>query len=131
MTAEEADRIPEPELEACNTLNRIFEMADLLKAELGQDLILGPPDLQSGFDSACLIWDKVGIFCAMMTDEEKPAVHRLAGKCARLFKKFIAEFYRRHPTASLAHCPLIWVPPGMGPWLSNDECGADERGIVR
>lgn len=124
MTAAEADRIQEPELSACKTLTRILEMADLLKTELGSDVIVGPPDMQSGFDSACLVWDKVGLFCAMMTEEEKPAVHRLAGKCAALFKKFIAEFYRRHPTASLAHCPLTWVPPGMGPWLSNDECGA-------
>jgi len=124
QTAAEADRIREPDLHECRTLMRIFEMADLVKKELGRETLLGPPDMQSGFDTACLVWNKEDIFCSMMMEEDKAAVHRFVGKCANVFKKFIAEFYRRYPDASLAHCPMIWVPPGMGPWLSNDECGA-------
>ncbi len=124
QTTEEAERVREPELYECKTLMRIFEMAELVKKELGSDTLLGPPDMQSGFDTACLIWNKQDIFCSMLMDEEKGAVHRLAGKCANLLKKFIGEFYRLYPDGSLAHCPTTWIPQGMGPWVSNDECGA-------
>ena len=48
---------------------------------------------------------------------------RLAGKCARLFKKFITELRKEFPNLNPCHCPNVWAPPEMGPWLSNDECG--------
>ena len=123
-SVEEAERFREPELHECRPLVRILEMAELVKKELGNEVILGPPDMQSGFDSACLVWNKESIFCAMMLDEEKEAVHRFVKKCANVFKKFIVEFYRLYPDACLSHCPMTYVPQGMGPWLSNDECGA-------
>lgn len=120
----DADAMPEPDLAQCRPLMRVFELAELVQQELGRDVLFGPPDLQSGFDTACLVCDKASLFAAMLTPGEQEAVHRLVGKCARLFKAFLTEFYRRHPTASLAHCPMVWVPPDLGPWLSNDECGA-------
>jgi len=119
--AAEADALPEPEVFSCPNLVRIFELADLVRQELGADAILGPPDMQTGFDTACLIWDKTDLFCAMHENPE--AVKRLAGKCARLLRHFIGEFYREFPTAALAHCPQTWSPPELGPWVSNDECG--------
>ncbi len=45
-------------------------------------------------------------------------------KCANLFKTFLIEFRKEFPNSSPGHCPAVWVPPTMGPWLSNDECGA-------
>lgn len=120
-TAAEADALPEPDLWNCRNFARIFELADLARAELGPDAVLGPPDIQTGFDTACLIWDKTELFCAMV--ENPAAVKRLAAKCARLLRQFISEFYREFPTAALGHCPQTWSPPELGPWVSNDECG--------
>lgn len=121
FSAEEADRLAEPAVENCRNLMRILELAALVREELGPDVIIGPPDLQSGFDTACLIWNKTDLFCAL--HENPGAVQRLARKCAHLLRNFLRLFYREFPTASLAHCPLTWAPPELGPWISNDECG--------
>lgn len=120
-SAAEADAIEEPEVFSCPNLVRIFELADLARQELGPEAIPGPPDMQTGFDTASLIWDKTDLFCAM--HDQPDAVKRLAGKCASLLRNFIREFYAEFPNAALAHCPRTWAPPEMGPWVSNDECG--------
>ena len=31
---------------------------------------------------------------------------------------------REFPNMSPLHCPGTWCPPDLGPWMSNDECGA-------
>lgn len=123
-TAAEADALPEPDLWSSPTLVRVFEMARAVQSELGSDVPLGPPDMQSGFSTACLVWNKEDLLCAMMDPEEQGAVKRLAAKCARLFKRFLTELRREFPQMSPGNCPRVWVPPALGPWFSNDECGA-------
>jgi hypothetical protein len=52
------------------------------------------------------------------------SVKTLSAKCASFFKNFISEFRKEFSNAVQCHCPDVWSPPQMGPWLSNDECGA-------
>jgi hypothetical protein len=128
-TAEEADRIEIPDISASPTLARVFELGHKVREKLGPDAYLGPCDMQTGFDTACLIWDKTELYCAMMIDEEREAVKRLADKCAVLFKNMLTELRREFPNMSPLHCPGTWCPPELGPWLSNDECGAVSKEV--
>ena len=123
-TAAEADKLVIPDIWKVPVLYRIFELARAVQDELGPDAFLGPPDMQSGFDTAALIWDKTEFLCAMLDDNDSDAVRRLTGKCSSLFKTFLTEFRKEFPNCSPCHCPTVWAPPEMGPWLSNDECGA-------
>jgi len=123
-TAAEADRLEQPDLWKCPTLYRTFELAHAVQRELGKDVYLGPPDMQTGFDTAALVWEKGDFLRAMADPQEKDAVKRLAGKCAGLLKTFLLEFRKEFPLCSPCHCPDVWSPPEMGPWVSNDECGA-------
>jgi hypothetical protein len=54
-------------------------------------------------------------------------VARLAAKSARLLKAFLVAWRREFPTCSPCHCPTVWTPPELGPWISNDECGGVNR----
>ncbi len=120
-TAEEADRIPEMKLENSRPLMRVLELAAAVRQELGADVTLGPPDMQTGFDTACILWDKADLLFSMI--EEPEAVKRLAGKCARLLQEFITVYRHEFPNSTLGHYPATWTPPHYGPWVSNDECG--------
>jgi hypothetical protein len=120
--ADEAEKLSEPDIWKSPTLYRIFELADALRKELGPDVAFGPPDMQSGFDTAAIIWNKEDFFCSMMLEPD--AVKTMVAKCANLFKKFLIELRKEFPNMSPAHCPTTWAPPEFGPWLSNDECGA-------
>lgn len=120
----EADALETPDIWSSPVLYRVFELARAVQKELGPDVDLGPPDMQSGFDTAALIWDKGDFFCAIADEGRQASVQRLVDKCALLFKTFLLEFRREFPRASSCHCPVVWAPPEMGPWLSNDECGA-------
>ncbi len=119
--AVDADRIVEPKLENCRPLMRVMELAAALQRELGPGVTLGPPDMQTGFDTACILWDKTDLLCALV--EQPDAVKRLAGKCARVLKQFITAYRRAFPNTTFGHCPSTWTPPDFGPWVSNDECG--------
>jgi len=123
-TAAEADALEEPDIWTAPSLYRVFELADAVRGELGPDVPLGPPDKQTGFDTACLIWEKTGIYSAMLLEEEKAAVKRLTEKCTRLLIRFIRELGKEFPTMTMAGCPGVWCPPEMPPGFSNDECGA-------
>jgi len=120
--AASADRVAEPDLWSCRGLVRVFELAEAVQRELGPDVVLGPPDLQTGFDTAALIWDKGDFYAAMLTEPE--SVHRLAGKCAKLLREFLLALRERLPNMVPGHCPRAYVPPDLGWWASNDECGA-------
>jgi hypothetical protein len=122
-TADEADPLAQPSIWNSPTLYRVFELAHAVQANLGKDVWLGPPDIQTGFDTAALVWNKEGFLQAMTDPLEKEAVKRLAGKCAGLLKAFIIEFRKEFPRCSTCHCPAVWCPPELGPWVSNDECG--------
>lgn len=130
-TAAEADRLDTPDIWRSAPLYRIFELAHAVRRQLGGDVCLGPPDMQSGFDTASLIWDKTAFLVAILDENEAPAVQRLVDKCANLFKTFLVEFRKEFPNCSPCHCPAVWAPPGMGPWLSNDECGAFSPAVFR
>ena len=119
---QDADRVVEPDIWKSPTLYRVFELAEQIRKELGPDIPISLPDVQSGFDTAAIIWSKEDFFCSMVLAPD--SVKRLAGKCARLLKQFLTEFKKEFPNTSNCHCPSVWAPPEMGPWLSNDECGA-------
>ena len=123
-TTAEADRVKLPSIESSPTLSRVIELGQKVRDRLGPKAFLGPCDMQTGFDTACLIWDKTEFYCAMMDETEIPAVKRLTAKCAALFKEFLTILRREFPRMSPLHCPGIWCPPELGPWMSNDECGA-------
>jgi len=123
-TAAEADHLEQPDVWQSPTLYRTFELAQAVEAELGKDVFLGPPDMQTGFDTAALVWEKESFLRAMADQLEKDAVKRLASKCAGLLKTFLLEFRKEFPQCSPCHCPDVWAPPELGPWVSNDECGA-------
>jgi hypothetical protein len=127
----EADKLEEPDLWKSPSLYRGFELAQAVQKELGKEVFLGVPDMQSGFDTAALVWEKASFLCAMIDEDEKESVKRLVAKCARLFKKFLVEFRKEFPNCSPCHCPGTWCPPEMGPWLSNDECGAFSVGMFQ
>jgi len=121
-TAREADALIEPTIEGSRQLSRVIELGHLVREALGEEPFLGPCDVQSGFDTASLIWNKEGFILAMI--DEPAAVQRLVEKCAHLLKTFLARLRQEFPRLSPCHCPAAWSPPELGPWLSNDECGA-------
>lgn len=121
-SAAEADRVQEPNLWDCRGLCRVFELAEAVQRELGADVLLGPPDLQTGFDTAALIWDKSDFYLAMLTEPQ--AVHRLARKCAHLLRTFLQALREHFPRMVPGHCPRAYVSLDLGWWVSNDECGA-------
>ena len=120
--ATEADQLEQPDVWKSPTLYRVFELAEAATAELGTEVYFGPPDLQTGFDTAALVWEKSDFFCAMLADPE--AVKRLVATCANLLRTFLLELRKEFPNVVPGHCPRSWVPTDMGFWASNDECGA-------
>jgi len=120
-SASEADRLEMPDIWKTPCLYRVFELGRAVQRELGQDVDLGVCDMQTGFDIASLIWEKSDLLCAMALAPE--AVKRLSAKCALLLKTFLVELRKEFPTMSPCHCPGNWVPPELGPWVSNDEVG--------
>jgi len=119
--AREADALPAPGLGA-RPLERLFEFAHMVQAEVGADVPLGVPDIQSPFDIAALIWRKQDLFVAM--HDEPDAVKRLVSKCLALLKTFLTEFRRQFPNGNLIHCPYHWAPSDLGCALSEDEAGS-------
>ena len=95
--AAEADALVMPDIWNSPTLYRVFELAEAVQSELGKDVFLGPPDVQSGFDTACLVWNKEDMWCAMSDEAEQGAVKRLIDKCARLLETFLTEFRKAFP----------------------------------
>ena len=120
-SAEEADRLPEPSLDA-PPFTRIFEYAEAMAEQVGPEAPIRVPDIQSPFDIAALVWKKEQLFVAMI--EQPEAVQRLVEKCGRLLAAFLTELQRRLPNCNLAHCPYAWAPPELGCWLSEDEAGS-------
>ena len=124
FSGEEADRAIEPDAENCPLVQKTLELAELLRKRLGQNVFFSPIDVQTGFDTAALLWDKTSFYTALADPEEQPAVERLVHKCGNFLKAVLAALRREIPTMSPQHCPGAWSPPEMGPWVSNDECGA-------
>ncbi len=121
FSPEEADALCMPSLNA-PTIARVFEMGELVRRQLGPQVPLGVPDIQSAFDIASLIWNKEDIYVALIQNPD--AVKRLVAKCQTLLKQFFDAFKRAFPECNLCHCPNAWAPPELGVWLSEDEAGS-------
>ncbi len=102
-------------------LERVFTLADKVTQKLGPDVYLSVPDMQSGFDIAAMMWKKEDFFVSLGLAPD--AVSELTEKCAALLKEFLTRFRSEFPNSTPCHCPTMWAPPEMGPWVSNDECG--------
>lgn len=123
-TADEADRLEIPHIWNDRGLVRVFEMAREVSKRLGKDNPVSPPDVQTGFDIACLVWNKEEIFVAMADESQREAVKRLIAVCSELLIAFFDAYAAEFPGFSPCHCPDAWAPPGSGLWVSNDECGS-------
>ncbi|MBD3240484.1 MAG: hypothetical protein GF331_07850, partial [Chitinivibrionales bacterium] len=119
--AEQAAKLTEPTLDR-PTLARVLELARLLRRELGDDVPISVPDIQSPFGIAAIIWEKADFLVSLMLAPD--TVHELVDKCHRLLVAFLREMQTQIPSCSMAHCPYTWAPPDLGIWLSEDEIGA-------
>ena len=115
-----ADRLALPTL-AAPTLQRVLELGQLLQRELGPDVPISVPDLQSPFDIANLVWNKADLLLAML--DAPDAVKALIEKAHQLLTAFLREFARLFPQGNFCHCPHMWVPPEYGCHVSEDEIG--------
>jgi len=122
-STEEADKLTVPDVLGVPMLARFFELASLVRAELGPDVPMGVPDLQSPFDIAAIVWKKEDMFTAMIEDPD--SVHRFVAKTHRLLKDFLFLFRNEFPNHNPIHCPVgAWAPPNLGCSLSEDEAGS-------
>jgi len=121
QTPQQADLLPQASL-GTPLFERFFDLARLLRQELGPDVPLSVPDLQSPFDIAALIWEKLSFYTAML--DHPDSIHRLVDKTHHLLKSFLLTFKAEFPNGILAHYPSTWAPPELGCWLSEDEVGA-------
>lgn len=120
-TAAEADRLLEPTL-SHPVFEKTFELARQLRRRVGPEVSIAVPDIQSPFDIAALIWNKVDFYVALCDAPE--AVERLVSKCHHLLETFLVEFRRIVGECNYCHCPYCWAPPELGCWLSEDEVGS-------
>ncbi len=120
-TPQAADRLAFPGLNS-PILERIFEFARLIRREIGPDVPISVPDIQSPFDIAALVWKKEELLVTLV--EAPEAVLRLTEKCYHLLMNFWTAFRREIGNVNFHHCPVIWAPPEMGVSLSEDEAGA-------
>lgn len=120
-TAEEAERLPEPPLDA-PPLDKIWEFAERLRERVGPGVPLRVPDIQSPFDIAALIWRKEDFFLALY--QHPQAAKRLIEKCHRFLKAFLQGYQRRFSPCNFIHCPRAWAPPELGCAVSEDEAGS-------
>ena len=121
FSSAEADRLTQPTLDS-PMIQRFFELARQVKRELGPEVPISVPDIQSPFDIAALIWEKQSFYTALM--DAPDAVHRLVEKTHKLLKEFLLAFKTEFPNPNLAHYPSTWAPKELGCWLSEDEVGA-------
>jgi hypothetical protein len=118
-TPAEADRVKVPELSA-SPLAVLFEIADELRRRAGPAAVMRLVDTQSPMDIVALIWDKTGLYGAMLDAPE--AVKHLAARVHTLFTAFLDEWFRRYGREFIAHFPYYYMPQGLT--LSEDEVGA-------
>ena len=118
-TPAEADRVKVPEL-SVSPLALLFEIADELRRRAGPSAVMRLVDTQSPMDIVALIWDKTGLYTAMLETPE--AVKHLAARVHTLFTVFLDEWFRRYGREFIAHFPYYYMPTGLT--LSEDEVGA-------
>lgn len=111
-------KIKKPRLEDTN-LVKLFEMADRLKARVGDDVLFSLPDIQTPIDVAALIWDKSDFYISMF--EEGEAIKELSSLIKELMFEFLDEWFRRYGPSFMAHYPDYYMPYGIT--VSEDEIG--------
>ena len=116
--ASDLKKVKIPRLED-STVQELFDLADRLKKE-EPDGILRIPDIQSPFDIAALMWEKIDFFAAMI--EEPNAVKELILMVEEFLVKFLDTWFGRYGKDFVAHWPDYYMPYGIT--LSEDECGA-------
>lgn len=122
-TAAEAAALRLPDFAAGRSLARFWELAELVREELGPDVPVTGPDIQSPFDIAALIWNKEELFLAMLDEPE--AVLELVDKTHALLTNFLDAFRAEFPCHNTIHCPTgAFAPPSLGCSLSEDEVGS-------
>ena len=118
--ADEANNLNTPSIDY-PTISRTLELGMLLQKELGKDVPISVPDIQSPFGTAAIIWNKEDFLYSLI--EEPEAVKELTEKCNNLLKSYLKEFVNLFPNGNMCHCPYMWVPPEYGCHLSEDEIG--------
>ncbi|MCS7264785.1 MAG: hypothetical protein NZ805_08140 [Armatimonadetes bacterium] len=117
---QEADKLPIPSLDA-PPISRFFEMAEIVRQQVGPKVPIGVSEIQSPFDIAALIWNKEHLYEALV--ENPDSVLRLVEKCHILLKNFLNEFKSRFGEVNFCHYPYAWAPPDAGCWLSENKVG--------
>ena len=122
FSAEEADRLPQPDLWRMPTVVRWFELGRAIQETLGRDVPFNVPDIQSPFDIAAIAWSKEDLFLNMV--ENPDAVKRLTAKALVMVQQFLRAAIKEFPQLNICHCPQVWIPPRLGIALSEDEAGS-------
>jgi hypothetical protein len=127
--ADEAAKIPQPEWTDSPLLVRHMELARLVAQELGPEVPISVPDMQSPLDIVAMIWDKSELFPALV--EEPEIVQALIEKCHALLTSFWDDMLKAIPNVSMGHWPMVWGPPSQGVWITEDEVGSLSPGMFR
>ena len=119
-------KIKVPRLEDTN-LTKLFDMADRLKARVGDEALFSLPDIQTPIDVAALIWEKSDFYVSMF--DEEPAVRELSCMIKEFMFSFLDEWFRRYGKAFMAHYPDYYMPYGIT--MSEDEIGIVNSDMYR
>ena len=114
----EFNKIKMPKLEDTK-LMLLFDMADRLKARVGDDALFSLPDMQMPVDVAALIWNKTDFYMSMF--DEEPAIRELTAMIREFMFTFLDEWFRRYGRSFIGHFPRYYMPYGVT--MSIDEIG--------
>lgn len=120
--AAQAEKIKLPDYSNCYELTRILEFAQLLVKEMGDDVPISVPDIQSPFDIVAQIWNKEDLFISLI--EYPEIVLELVEKCKKLLTDFLTEYIKVVPNLSTICCMNFWGPRELGINVSEDEAGS-------
>ena len=107
-------------------LERAFRIARRLR-EKYPDAPVQLPDIQSPYDIAALIWEKVDFYAASL--EESEAVEDLCAMVEGVLVKFLDAWFHEFGTDYIAHYPDYFMRRGVT--LSEDEAGAISPAMFR
>jgi hypothetical protein len=117
-TAQDAEKVITPSWQE-TPLALQFEIADAVKSELGEEILLQLPDMQTPMDITALIWEKESFFPALI--QEREAVNTLKSKVQKLQTAFIDSWKERYGREFVAHYPAYYMSDGIT--MSEDEIG--------
>lgn len=109
---------PKPDTRA---IERYFELARLLRSELGPEVPISVPDIQSPFGVASIVWEKESLLYALI--QEPQAVLDLVSMAETLLIELLNMYEDEITEGNYCHWPYIWTPMDTGCWVSEDEVG--------